>query len=96
MNNKIKIECSNIALDVFAQLSLDVPALFLVVYKPSKRKRTVGDVFDTKKSLEITKKKCPARVSPLMTSLGAKKNLNSCIFMTHENLSPLMKSELSP
>ena len=60
MNNKIKIECSNVALNVFAQLSLDVPALFLVEYKPSKRKRAVGDVFDAKRAVRNHPEKVPS------------------------------------
>ena len=47
MKNKFKINCSRFALNVFAQLPPLVPALFLVVYKSSKRKRAVGDVFNT-------------------------------------------------
>ena len=34
------------ALNIFAQLSLLVLALFLVVFKPSERKRVVGDAFN--------------------------------------------------
>ena len=60
MNNKIKIECSNVALNVFAQLPLDVPALFLVEYKPSKRKRAVGDVFDAKRAVRNHPEKVPS------------------------------------
>ena len=48
---KFKIECSKFALNMFAQLPLDIPALFLVEYKPSKKKRTVGDIFDAKRAV---------------------------------------------
>ena len=48
---KFKIECSKFALIVFAQLPLLVPASFLEVYKPSKRKRVVGDVFDANRAV---------------------------------------------
>ena len=39
MKNEFKIKCSKKALNVFALL---VPSLFLVVFKPFKRKRAVG------------------------------------------------------
>ena len=45
---------------MFAQLSLDVPALFLVEYKPSKRKRAVGDVFDAKRAVRNHPEKVPS------------------------------------
>ena len=89
MKIKFRIECLKFTLNMFDQLSLNVLALFLVEYKPSKRKRAVGDIFDAKRAvrnhpekvpLETTHKKCPARVSPLiinlsplMTSLGTRK-----------------------
>ena len=60
LNNKIKIECSNVALNVFAQLSLDVTALFLVEYKPFKRKRVVGDIFDAKRAVRNHLEKVPS------------------------------------
>ena len=48
---KFKIECSKFALNMFAQLPLYVPALFLVVYKPSKRKRAVGSAFNANRAV---------------------------------------------
>ena len=60
LNNKFKIECSNVALNLFAQLYLLVIALFLVEYKLSKRKRAVGDVFDAKRAVRNHLKKVPS------------------------------------
>ena len=57
---KFKIECSKFALNMFAQLPLLFPALFLVVYKPSKRKRAVGDVFDAKRAVRNHPEKVPS------------------------------------
>ena len=48
---KFKIECSKFALNVFAQLPLLVSALFLVVYKPYKRKRVVGNIFNANRAV---------------------------------------------
>ena len=45
---------------MFAQLPLFVPALFLIEYKPSKRKRAVGDVFDAKRVVRNHPKKVPS------------------------------------
>ena len=54
---KFKIKCSKFALNVFAQLSLLILALFLVIYKPSKRKRAIGDVFNANRSVRNHLKK---------------------------------------
>ena len=39
------------ALNMFAQLSSHVPALFLVVFKLSKRKRAVEDAFNINRAV---------------------------------------------
>ena len=57
---KFKIECSKFAVNVFAQLSLLVATLFLVVYKPYKRKRVVGDIFNTKRVVRNHPKNVPS------------------------------------
>ena len=57
---KFNIECSKFALNVFAQLPLLVPTLFLVVYKPSKRKRVIGDVFNTNRAVRNHPEKVPS------------------------------------
>ena len=51
LNNKFKIECSNVALNFFAQLSLVVLALFLIVFKLSYRKRAVIDAFNANRAI---------------------------------------------
>ena len=66
IEDEFKINCSRFALNVFAQLPLLVPALFLVVYKPSKRKRAVGDIFNAKRVVKNYLKKVPYTSSPLM------------------------------
>ena len=60
MNNKKKIEYLRFALNIFAQLFLIVPALFLVVYKPFKRKGVIGDIFDAKRAVRNHLEKVPS------------------------------------
>ena len=79
---KFKIECSKFALNMFAQLPLNVPALFLVVYKPSKRKRAVGDVFDAKTTVRNHPEKVPSSRVTTHDKSGRQKNLKSHVFMT--------------
>ena len=79
---KFKIECSKFALNMFAQLPLDVPALFLVVYKPSKRKRVVGDVFDAKRAVRNHPEKVPSSRVTTHDKSGRQENLKSHVFMT--------------
>ena len=71
LKNKFKINCSRFALNVFAQLSLLVPALFLVVYKPSKRKRAIGDVLEANRAVRNHPEKVLCRASSLMKGLSS-------------------------
>ena len=62
---------------MFAQLPLFVPALFLIEYKPSKRKRAVGDVFDAKRAVRNHPEKVPNSRVTTHDKSGRQKNLNS-------------------
>ena len=90
MKVKFKSKCLNFGLNVFAQLPLEVPALFLVVYKPSKRKKVVEDIFNANKAVKNHPKKCPAHMSSIMKihhhlwQLDAKGNLKLRVFMSSE------------
>ena len=82
MKNKFKINCSRFALNVFAQLPPLVPALLLVVYKSSKRKRAVGDVFNTNRVVRNYPEKVLCTLVITHDNRAPRWNLKLRIFMT--------------